>query len=60
MCVPASDSSSTRTTGTTPATAASKRSCTPALARGVEELLAVLGEQLLVGGDDVPAGAHGA
>ncbi len=28
------------------------------LAGGLEQLLAVLGEQLLVGGDDVHAGAH--
>ena len=41
-----------RTIGITPATAASKRSCTPGLAGDAEELVAVLGEQLLVGGDD--------
>jgi hypothetical protein len=29
------------------------------LVRRGEQLVAVLGEQLLVGGDDVPAGAHG-
>src|SRR3712207_1629297 len=117
MRAPASDSWSTRMTGTTPATAPSKRSCTPCsravahssspcwesscllaettclpartpgagpreplgdhaehghpprrgaleaqlhavLARRRPQLLPVLGEQLLVGGDDVLAGPH--
>ena len=44
-----SDSSSTRTTGTAPATAASKRSRTSCSRARLEQLLAVLGEQLLVG-----------
>ena len=38
----ASDSRSTRTTGTTPATAASKRSGTPCSRASLEQLLAVL------------------
>ena len=58
MGVADSDSSSTRTTGTAPATAASKRSLHAPLAGGLEELLAVLGEELLVGGDHVLAGAY--
>ena len=45
-------------TGTTPATAASKRSCTPCSRATRPQLLAVLAEQLLVGGHDVLAGAH--
>ena len=56
--VAASDSSSTRTTGTTPATAASKRRCTPCSRARLEQLLAVLGEQLLVRGDDISARAQ--
>ena len=55
---PASDSCSTRITGTTPATAPSKRSCTPNSPAAAGQLVAVLGEQLLVGCDDVPAGPH--
>ena len=43
-------------TGTTPATARLEAQLHAALAGGVEQLLAVLREQLLVGGDDVPAG----
>ena len=58
MWAPASDSESTRTTGTTPATAASKRSCTPCSPAAAKQLLPMLGEQLLVGGDDVAPGAH--
>ena len=45
----------TRITGTTPATAASKRSWTPAVAGGGEQLVAVLGDELLVRGDHVLA-----
>ena len=48
MCAPASDSASTRTTGTTPATAASNRGARRARARA-PQLLAVAREQLLVG-----------
>ena len=58
MCAAASVSDITRIAGTTPATAPSKRSCTPAAAGGVEDLLAVLGEQLLVRGHDVAAGVE--
>ena len=58
IVAPASDSWSTRITGTTPATAPSKRSCTLVRAGRLPQLLAVLREQLLVGGDDVAAGAH--
>ena len=57
-CAAASDSWSTRITGTTPATAASKRSWTPCSRASRPQLLAVLGEQLLVGGHDVAPGAH--
>jgi len=45
-----SDSSSTRTTGTTPATAALEAQSYAVFACRLEQLLAVLGEQLLVGG----------
>ncbi len=58
ILAPASDSWSTRITGTTPATAPSKRSCTPFAAGRLPQLLAVLREQLLVGGDDVAARAR--
>ena len=54
---PASDSESTRMTGTTPATAASKRSSVAALARGLPQLGAVAAQQLLVGGHDRRAAA---
>ena len=53
-----SDSSSTRTTGTAPGHRRLEAQLHAVLARGLEQLLAVLGEQLLVGGHDVPAGAH--
>src|SRR3954464_11366174 len=67
-CAAASVSWITRMTGTTPPTAASKRTCTPAAragactppagARGVVELLAMPRQDGLVRGHDVPAGAH--
>ena len=57
MWAAASVSEITRMAGTTPATAASKRSCTPASPRRLEQLLAVARDQLLVGGHEVLAGA---
>ena len=57
-CAAASDSCSTRMTGTTPATAPSKRSCTPCSRAQLPQLLAVRREQHLVGRDDVLAGPH--
>ena len=46
---------STRITGTTPATAASKRSCTPCSRAAAHSSSPCWREQLLVGGDDVAA-----
>ena len=55
--VAASDSWSTRMTGTTPADGRLEAQPDAVLAGRLEELLAVLAEQLLVRGDDVLAGA---
>ena len=57
MWAAASVSEITRMAGTTPATAASKRSWTPASPAALEQLLAVAGHELLVGGHEVLAGA---
>ena len=56
MRSPASDSRSGRMSGMPPATDASNSRSTPAPLGGLEQLLADVGEQLLVGGDDRLAG----
>ena len=56
MRSPASDSRSGRMSGMPPATDASNRRSTPAASGGLEQLLAGVREQLLVGGDDRLAG----
>ena len=57
-CAPASDSCSTRIDRHDAGDRGLEAQLHAVLARARPQLLAVLGEQLLVGGDDVLAGAH--